>query len=76
MTQSLNFFCLTTLRRRKSITTTQLYESAKGGNLRLHRAFASSSNAEAEVTQQSIFIVLRLPGLQNELEKVERPTNL
>ena len=75
MTKSLNFLCLRTLCRCKVMITTQLYEAAEGSTLSLHRVLDRSFDAEAEVTQQSIFIVHRLPGLQNELEKVERPTN-
>ena len=73
MIQSLNFLCLKILCRCQVMITTQLYKSAEGGNLRLHRAFDCSCNVEAKVTHLGIFIVLRLPCLKNDLDKVERP---
>ena len=73
MLKCLNFLCLKTLRRCKVMITTRLYESAEGGNLSLHQTLDRSCDADAEVTQQSIFIVFRLPRLQNNFDKVERP---
>ena len=73
MAKSLNFLCLKTFCRCKVVITAQLYECAECGNLSLHRAFDRSCDAEAEMTQQSIFIVFRLPRLQKNFDKVERP---
>ena len=73
MTQSLNFLCLKTLRRRNIMITTQLYKSVKGGKLSLNRELDCSCDDESDVTQQSILIVFCLPCLQNNFNKVKRP---